>query len=210
MTSVPEERPQDQTGQGGQAAWGGPTAGGPAVQFARGVHTEMLAANQNLINRAQVLLSLSGVVLGVIGAGLTGSVNDLRQVVSMFEWWMWALLSAAGIALIASIGCCASAMISTHWRRVKPLRQKPTPLDPEHMWFFKDVAGHASNPQCFLARGAQLHEADEVRARLRQALNMAPNVRSRARWVNAGFAFLAGALVLFALTAASYLARVAT
>jgi hypothetical protein len=88
----------------------------------------------------------------------------------VFAWWMWALLFAAGLALVASIGCCALAMISTYWRRLKPLRRKATELDPEHMWFFKDIAHFASNPQRFIDRGAQLHEPDEVRARLRQIL----------------------------------------
>jgi hypothetical protein len=169
----------------------------------------MLATNQNLINRAQLILSLNGVILGLLAAGLTSDVEDLRKALNVFKWWMWVLLSAGGVTLIASIGCCAWAMIATHWRRPKALREKLTPLDPEHMWFFRDIAKHDSDPTGFINCGVKLDERAEVRARLRQVLNMARNVRSRARWVNAGFASLAIALVFLAFTVASYLARVA-
>jgi hypothetical protein len=127
------------------------------VAFARGLHTEMLTTNQNLINRAQVVLSLNGVIIGVIGAGLTGDVKDLREAFKVFEWCTWVLLSAAGIMLIASIACCAWVMVSTHWRRPASLRKKkkkPTPLKPEYMWFFKDIVDHDSQPERFIERAA--------------------------------------------------------
>jgi hypothetical protein len=56
---------------------------GSAVALARGVHTEMLEANQSLVNRAQVLLTLDGVVVGVIGAGLKSKPADLGRVVDV-------------------------------------------------------------------------------------------------------------------------------
>jgi hypothetical protein len=185
-----------------------PPQPGPAVDFARGVHTEMLETNKNLVNRAQVVLTLDGVILDIVGAGARASPSSLRNVADSFGWSTWVLLAVAGVALVASILCCAQATASTFWKKLFVTATDTPPLEPEHMWFFRDLAKHAAHPETFIARGTKMSEEDEVRARLSQSLAMAPNVLDRARQVNTAFALLAITLIFFALASADYLARV--
>jgi hypothetical protein len=185
-----------------------------AVEFARGVHSEMWAINQSLVNRAQVVLTLNGVILGVLGAGLTSDPRDLHTVVEIFGWSTWGLLAIAGAALVGSIVCCAQVMASSFWKK-PPLaghRREASlrlPLEAEYMWFFRDLAQHASAPDDYVTIGSEMSQSDETRARLSQALAMAPNVRRRAWWVNSAFGLIAIALIFFAIAAADYIVRVA-
>jgi hypothetical protein len=111
---------------------------------------------------------------------------------------------AAGAALIASIVCCALAMGSSFWRKPRlpghtsSAGAATLPLEAEYMWFFRDLAKHAVDSKAHLAyveKGQDLTERDEIRARLSQALAMAPHVQARAQAINAGFGLLAIALI---------------
>ena len=203
MAGLSEESSSQQPGQ--RTVCGCVVKEDPAVAFARGMHTEMLATNQQLIGRAQILLSLNGVILGILGAGLAGDVEDLRNALHEFKWWMSPGVIVAGLALIASIVCCERAMYSSHNKRDVTPSDDP---EPTFMWFFADVAHYEEKRGDFIRRGLTLSESDEVTARLQQALNMAPNIHSRATWLNSAFISFSVELVFLALTAASYVLRV--
>jgi hypothetical protein len=72
-----------------------------ALEYARGVHTEALDANKALYTRAQIVLTLDGIVLGATGAALAGQADDLRKTLAVFAATTWVALGVAGAAVLA-------------------------------------------------------------------------------------------------------------
>ena len=52
-----------------------------AAEYARGVHRETLDFNRGLYTRAQIVLTLNGVLLGAVGAGLASNPDTVRKIV---------------------------------------------------------------------------------------------------------------------------------
>jgi hypothetical protein len=174
----------------------------PALEVARGIHAEVLATNRDLYTRAQIVLTLDGIVLGATAAALAGKPDDLRGAVNVFAATTWLAVAVAGVALVASVLSCALALFSRH-RRGPPAGA--VRYDPANMWFYARIA--ELDPVQFVERTAQADTDFEVRARLGQVAIMAPIMVRRAQWVNRAFASTALSFVAFALAAADYVIR---
>jgi hypothetical protein len=176
----------------------------PALEVARGIHAEVLASNRDLYTRAQIVLTLDGIVLGATAAALAGKPDDLRGTVNVFAATTWLALAVAGAALVASVLSCALALFSRHRRGpdVGAVRYEPL-----NMWFYARIA--ALDPVQFVERTSQANTDFEVRARLGQVAVIAPIMVRRAQWVNRAFASTALSFVAFAIAAADYIVRLA-
>jgi hypothetical protein len=179
-----------------------------ALDWARAVHAEMLATNSGLNTRAQVALTLDGVLLGAISAGLLANSDDVRAIVHTFNDLASMLAAAGGVALILSILSCVLALFPTHMFG-RPSKEERAALSAETMWFFPDVASHVKRggqgkPE-FIERSMKLSPEDEARARCSQVATMAPYVLIRGNLVGAAFIFIGLALILFALSAGVYI-----
>ena len=174
----------------------------PALEVARGIHAEVRASNRDLYTRAQIVLTLDGIVLGATAAALAGKPDDLRGAVNVFAVTTWLALAVAGAALVASVLSCALALFSRHRREP---HAGAGAYEPAHMWFYAQIAG--LDPKQFVERTAQADSEFEVRARLGQVAIMAPIMVRRAQWVNRAFASTALSFVAFALAAADYVVR---
>jgi hypothetical protein len=174
----------------------------PALEVARGIHTEAVAANRELYTRAQIVLTLDGIVIGATAAALAGKPGDLRDAVNVFAGTTWLALAVAGAALVGSVLSSALALFSRH---AGGPRAAVNTYEPANMWYYARIA--ALDPTQFVERTAQADADFEVRARLSQVAIMAPIMVRRARWLNRAFASTALSFVAFALAAADYLVR---
>jgi hypothetical protein len=176
----------------------------PALEIARRIHAEVISANRDLYTRAQIVLTLDGIVLGATAAALAGKPGDLRRTINVFATTTWVALAVAGAALIASVLSCALALFSRHGRDPNAAAVR---YEPKSMWYYARIA--ALNPEQFVERMAQADTDFEIRARLWQVAIMAPIMVRRARWVNRAFASTALSFVAFALAATDYVVRLA-
>jgi hypothetical protein len=181
-----------------------------ALECARGIHAEFRDANRDLYTRAQIVLTLDGIVLGALGAALATQPDDLRDTVAVFAGSTWAGMGVAGAAMIASVLSSALALFSRHMQGPRQRRGNvpEAAYEPATMWYYARVA--ELNPVRFVEVAVQADAAFEVRARLAQVAVMAPIMVRRAQWLNRAFACTALAFVSFALAAADYLIRLAS
>jgi hypothetical protein len=105
----------------------------PALEVARGLHAEVRASNRDLYTRAQIVLTLDGIVLGATAAALAGKPDDLRGAVNVFAATTWLALAVAGAALVASVLSCALALFSRHRREP---HAGASACEPADMWFY--------------------------------------------------------------------------
>ena len=175
------------------------------LEYARGVHSEMRAANHDLYTRAQIVLTIDGVVLAAVGAGLAGQPDDLEATVAVFGATTWAALGLAAAAVLASVLSSALALYARHMQG-RPSHATKS-YEPANMWFFRHVA--ELDPARYIEVAERADAAFETRARLAQVTIMAPIIVRRAQWVNRAFASTALAFAFFALAAADYLIRLA-
>jgi hypothetical protein len=173
-----------------------------AIEYARGVHAEVRDSNKDLYTRAQIVLTLDGIVLGATGATLAAKPDDLSKTFAVFGATTWVALGVAGAALIASVLSSALALYSRH-------KQGPRPGDnayqPGNMWHYARVAD--LDRARFIEIAEQADMVFEIRARLTQVTIMAPIMVRRARWLNRAFLCTALAFVSFAVAAADYVIR---
>jgi hypothetical protein len=192
------------------APMGGDAVGRPdaysSLEYARGVHSELRAMNSDLYTRAQIVLTIDGVVLAAVGAALAGQPDDLARTVDVFGVTTWTALGVAAAALIASVLSSALALYARHMQGRRPVARSDA-YEPATMWFFRHVA--ELDPVRYVEVAERADAAFETRARLAQVTVMAPIMVRRAQWVNRAFASTALAFGFFALTAADYLIRLA-
>jgi hypothetical protein len=176
-----------------------------ALEYARGLHGEIHASNKDLYNRAQIVLTLDGIVLAAGGAALAAKPDDLRRAVDVFAATTWVALGIAGSALIASVLSSALALFSRH-RQGRD--SGGAVYEPATMWFYARVA--ELDRHRFVEAAERADAAFETRVRLEQVATMAPIMVRRAAWVNRAFGFTALTFVAFALASTDYLVRLAS
>src|SRR5207253_3013680 len=121
-----------------------PALAGPALEYARGIHAEAHDFNKELYRRAQIVITLDGVIIAAAGAVLSAQPDDLRRTVSVFGSTTWAALALAGAALIASVLSSAMALYSRHMQGAKrnagAAYMPANAYVPANMWFYRGVA----------------------------------------------------------------------
>lgn len=187
-----------------------------AVEYARGVHRENLDFNRDLYTRAQIVLTLDGVVLAAVAAGVARDPADVAAIVRRFSSLTWVLLALATAALIVSVLSAAQALYSRHRRRERwrpqllPARwirhQSQSAPGPWHMWYFGGIAEMPAEEFVDQALLELKNNPDyEAHVRLAHVWVMSATMVRRADQLNRAFVCTALALVFFALAVADYL-----
>jgi len=185
-----------------------------AVEYARGVHRDNLDLNKDLYTRAQIILTLDGVVLAGVAAGLARDPADVAAIVRRFSSLTWVLLALATAALIVSVLSAAQALYSHHRSREPSWflparwirRQSQSAIGPWHMWYFGGIAEVPTEEFATQAMRELRNDPDyEAHVRLAHVWGMSVTMVRRADQLNRAFVCTALALVFFALAAADYL-----
>jgi hypothetical protein len=160
--------------------------------------------------KAQLLLAVNGLFVTVLFGILFGNSGDRHLGAARFGSGTWVLLSVSAVALVIAIICAALCLWSLHGRaraefdglRVDP--EEPASYQPEVLWYF----GHLAH----LKRGAvkeRLRSVDrrvEIETLSYHVVDLAHKVLRKHRWVNAGWAFTALALIALVAAGASFIA----
>jgi hypothetical protein len=173
-----------------------PPVPGPALEYTRRLYANVLQWYDSAERKAQIVLTVDGVFLGLLAASFTSSVGDLRGVVDAFGVLTWIALS---IALAMLLGSLLSAVWCLRSRQVHgPATESPA----ETMWFFRMIA--AKQQVEFMTQARAVDEAMETDALSSQIWRLSTIVAEKHKWANVAFASTALALFAFALAAASY------
>src|SRR5262245_7868734 len=143
-----EERSVATSTQPGQAVGSGDGSGALALQlsYAHELYADVLAWYHSAESKAQVILTLDGILLAAItGLTLTKRV-DVETVLDTFTLETWLLLAVTTVALLSSIVSavvCLGSRTYTRWglqRFYRDLGVDPgneSTYVPEVMWFFQ-------------------------------------------------------------------------
>lgn len=96
-----------------------------AVEYTRKLYDDVRSRYENADTKAQVVLAFGGAFLALLSGIIFSKPGDLREIVSLFSVWTWAMLALATLCLIGSI---ISAMICL-WSRVLSARKLRIILD---------------------------------------------------------------------------------
>src|SRR5215216_4745342 len=169
---------------------------GPALEYARRLYANVLAWYESAERKAQIVLTVDGVFLGLLTASFTSNVSDLRGIVDAFGPLTWIALSVALAMLLASllsaVWCLRSRAV------VGPGSDNPA----ETMWFFQMIAAKQQAEFMTQARGSD--DMTETDALASQIWRLSHIVAAKHKWANVAFASTALSLFAFALAAASY------
>lgn len=177
------------------------TSATEALEFARNVHSSMMETNRDLYTRAQWILTIDGLFTSLLVGRFLTAPKDLRPAIAEFAPLTWTLLAAACVALMWSVLAAILAIRSSY--RAGPHHvSSAQKIEPEQMWFFRHVA--ELSPSAYVSKGLRATQDVEAKARLSQAAAMAPNMVSRARWLNRSIFGAGSGFVLFALAVINY------
>jgi Family of unknown function (DUF5706) len=168
----------------------------PALEYARRLYANVLAWYESAERKAQIVLTVDGVFLGLLTASFTSSVEDLRGVVDAFGPLTWISLGVALVMLLASL---LSAVWCLRSRQVYgPASENPA----ETMWFFRMIA--AKQQAEFMKQARAVDEVTEVDALTSQIWRLSQIVAVKHKWANLAFGATGLSLFMFTLAAASY------
>lgn len=112
------------------------TPGTSSLEYARNVHAQILENNQTLFNRAQIVLTLDGVLITAFGAIIAAKGNDLKPLHGFSAYGALVCVVVAVVALVGSVWAAARALHSRHGAG-----QEPGMLyTAENMWFYRRIA----------------------------------------------------------------------
>jgi hypothetical protein len=179
----------------------------PALEYSRLLYANVLEWYKTADIKAQVILSVNGLFLGVTTSTLFAKRTDLREVLITLPASSWYLFLAMAVCIAISIAL-AIAALSSQLNLPTPDRVAYTEqngqkvCDPQVMWFFQAIAklDRESFRLC-------LHSVDDnfqVDILASQIHKLAQNVRWKHVMVNCAFILFGLGLVLFIGSAAAY------
>jgi hypothetical protein len=169
---------------------------GPALEYTRRLYANVLAWYESAERKAQIVLTVDGVFLGLLTASFTSNVDDLRAVVDAFGALTWIALAVALLMLLASLLSAVWCLRSRH------VYAPGTESQAETMWFFEMIA--AKQQTEFMTQARAVDERMETDALSSQIWRLSNIVGAKHQWANIAFASTALSLFAFALAAASY------
>ncbi|WP_077487880.1 hypothetical protein [Sinomonas mesophila] len=175
----------------------------PALAFARSLHEDLLTNNRDLYGRAQMVLTLDGLIASAIGAVVSTSPDEVARSAALAGPVVGSIVLLALALLAASVTC---ALIALHVRRGSSPR--PASVGVGHLWSWARIA--EVDPADFQDAAGQVTEELETQVRLHQITVMARFMRVRANWTNRAFVAAAASFVLLVLANALHLAGLAS
>jgi hypothetical protein len=161
------------------------------------------------------VLTVNGAFLTFLTTGLLASRSTAAQATAAFGPETWIFLAAMSVCLalgiLSAVACLASRGLRPGQHRKKLQRYRidssnPGSHPPEVAAFFYDLT--ALEPRAY---ASQIMTADQnylLTALASDAVNFAPYVLAKHRWVNRAFIFTGLTLGFFLATGASYLIRI--
>ena len=178
----------------------------PPLEYARRLYENVLRWYETAERKAQVVLTVDGVFLGLLTASFTSNVADLRGVVTAFSAATWVFLTIALVLLLTSLLSAVRCLWSRHiygpGQRRAARSARPVPSDAERMWFFEMIAEKEYAEFVSEARG--MDALQEIDALTGQVWRLSNIVSDKHAWANRAFAATGLALVAFTVAAASY------
>ena len=180
------------------------------VEYLRHMYAMTRAWYTAAETKAQLLLAVNGLFVTVLFGILFGNSGGRHLGIAKFGPATWVLISVSVAALVIAIICAALCLWSLHGRAKAdfgPLKVdpgKPASYQPEVLWYF----GHLA----YLERGAvkeRLRSVDrrfEIETLSYHVVDLARKVLRKHRYVNAGWAFTALALIALVAAGASLFA----
>jgi hypothetical protein len=158
--------------------------------------------------KAQLLLAVNGLFVTVLFGILFGNSGDRHLGAGDFRLGTWVLISVSVVALVIAIICAALCLWSFHGRAkdefdslgVDP--ENPASYQPESLWYFGHVA-HLE-PGAVKERLRSVDRRFEIETLSYHVVDLAHKVLRKHRWVNAGWAFTALALIALVAAGASF------
>jgi Pycsar effector protein len=160
--------------------------------------------------KAQLLLAVNGLFVTVLFGILFGNSGDHHLGAAKIRHWTWALISFSVAALVIAIICAALCLWSLHGRakaefdgfEVDP--EDPDSFPPEVLWYF----GHVAHLERDAAkeRLRSVGRRFEIETLSYHVVDLAHKVLRKHRYVNAGWAFTALALIALVGSGVSFFA----
>ncbi|MEV5841238.1 hypothetical protein ACGF3G_12155 [Streptomyces sp. NPDC048179] len=163
-------------------------------------------------SKAQIILTVNGVLVTIF-FGITAQTLSTRRIlaqVSGAETWFF--LSVSTCSLLGAVVCAAACLWSRHggnskgtfaFLGVRP--GNPDTYRPEVLWYFGDLANLRMGPAA--DRIMQADAEFEVRALAYNVVHLARVVLRKHRFLNAGWALTAAAIVSLVLAGVSVFIR---
>jgi hypothetical protein len=187
-----------------------------ALEYLRRLYANVLEWYKSAETKAQLILTLDGVFLSFLTGSILSDPSKVRGIVDSFGPETWLFLTLMSASLSASM---VSALFCLFPRVFRPASlteiydhfgvdpEKASTYDPHVLWFFQMIAG--LNQAQFEQRLRGIDAELETTALASQIYILSGNVINEHRWVDRGFAFTAGSLILFLATGIGYIFRVA-
>ena len=180
------------------------------VEYLRHMYAMTRAWYTAAETKAQLLLAVNGLFVTVLFGILFGNSGDRHLGTVKFRSGTWVLISVSVVALVIAIICAALCLWSLHGRAKAEVNkivvdpEDPNSFPPEVLWYF----GHLVH----LERDAvkkRLRSVDrrfEIETLSYHVVDLAHKVLRKHRYVNAGWAFTALALIALVAAGASLFA----
>jgi hypothetical protein len=183
-----------------------------AVQYTRNAYDTALGWFRVAEAKAQLLLTVNGILISVLFSTLFGKITEIRAFVDTFGVETWLFLFITVAALSGAVACSARSLWSRHKRRVREdftrLRVDPAvpaSYRPEVLWYFAELA-HL-HVEAAAERLRHCGTEAEVRALAYNTVMLSRNVLRKHRLINAGWALTATALIALITTGTDVIIR---
>ena len=176
------------------------------VEFLRRVYANNREWYTVAETKAQLLLAVDGVFISIVFGAFLGNTESLRNAMaSTFGPETWVSFGVTVTAVVSAVTCAALSMWSLHGKvsrkqfdRLEVDPQDSETYKPEVLWYF----GHLAylRPEAATERLRRADRTFEIDVLSYHVVELSGRVLRKHRYVNAGWAFTA--LALIALTVA--------
>ena len=172
-----------------------------ALDYTRRLHKDVNDWYTSADNKAQILLTLNGVLLGFLGSAVFWGADKLQQAVDKIGYetsvFFITFLISLGVSITSALMCLKS--------RLRHDEQEDLPPTPENLWFFQRLPAIA--PREFAGKLRCVTPETEIEILSSQIQILSFNVINKHVWFNRGFKFFVVGLLCFLMVVASYIVR---
>jgi len=172
-----------------------------ALDYTRRLHKDVNDWYTSADNKAQILLTLNGVLLGFLGGAAFWGADKLQHAVDKFGYET----SAFFITFLISLGVSITSALICLKSRLRHDEQEDLPPTSENLWFFQRLPRIALRE--FLGKLRCVTPETEIEVLSSQIQILSFNVINKHVWFNRGFKFFVVGLLSFLMVVASYIVR---
>ena len=162
--------------------------------------------------KAQLLLTVNGAFITIVFSTLFSTGNEVRSGIVHFGTDTRIFLGISAAALASAIACAGLCLWSLHGKGNQELTalginpSDPDTYKPAGLWYFGHIARLEPDIAVRVICGAD--KGFETEALAHNAVDLARKVFRKHRWVNAGWALTALALITFAAAGISFFLQI--